>query len=79
MPLMAGKEENAICSSCTSGFGPVFGNAHDLCIVNEPNSKNCSSNLNKSYQCPAGQNATTFLTGNEKFTLSEFEVFGFEK
>ena len=37
------------------------------------------TNLNVAYQCPAGQNATTFLAGNKKFTVSELEVFGFEK
>ncbi|KAL9951606.1 hypothetical protein ACROYT_G044301 [Oculina patagonica] len=76
MPLIAGKEGNAII--CNSNYGPVFGSGHDLCI-HEQNSKNCSTKLNTSYQCPAGQNATTFLTGNQIFTLSELEVFGFEK
>ncbi|XP_078354270.1 uncharacterized protein LOC144638853 [Oculina patagonica] len=77
MPLVAGKEGNAIW--CHSGFGPVFGNGCDLVIANAPNSNNCSVKLNTSYQCPTGQNATTFLAGNQNFTVSEMEVFGFEK
>ena len=81
IPLKAGEEEYAII--CNTDFGPIFGGAgcgaYDLRIPNAPNSNNCSSRLNNTYQCPAGQNATTFLTGNQNFTLSEFEVFGFEK
>ncbi|XP_078354276.1 uncharacterized protein LOC144638860 isoform X2 [Oculina patagonica] len=80
MPLIAGQEGNAIV--CNSRYGPTFGlnnGVNDLRIAIEPNSKNCSTKLNSSYQCPEGQSADTFLTGNQKFTLSELEVFGFEK
>ena len=77
MPLIAGKEGNAMF--CNSGYGPTFGGGHDVYIVNAPNSNNCGVKLNHSYQCPAGQNATTFLTGNQNFTVSELEVFGFKK
>ena len=79
MPLIAGKEGTAII--CNSSLGPIFGygNAYDLYIANAPNSSNCSTSLNNSYQCPTGQNATTFLTGGQNFTISEMEVFGFEK
>ncbi len=58
---------------------PLFGGGHDLYIAGAPNSNNCSSRLNNTYQCPAGQNANTFLAGNQKFLVSEMEVFGFEK
>ena len=77
MPLKAGKEEQAIY--CDSGYGPVFGSGYDLQIVGSPNSNNCSTKLNNSYQCPAGQNAETFLTGAKNFVASEMEVFGFDK
>ncbi|KAL9951571.1 hypothetical protein ACROYT_G044255 [Oculina patagonica] len=77
MPLIAGEERHAIW--CNSGYGPVFGIGHDVVIASAPNSNNCSVNLNNSYQCPTGQNATTFLAGNRKFLVSEMEVFGFEK
>jgi len=79
MPLIAGQEGIAIC--CNSNYGPLFGgnSGHDLYIPNLPNSNNCSVNLNHAYQCPTGQNANTFLTGNQYFTVNEMEVFGFEQ
>jgi len=77
MLLKSGEEGYAIY--CESGFGPIFGNCHDLCIVSKPNSNDCSVGLNKSYQCPTGQNAATFLTGNQNFLINEMEVFGFEQ
>ena len=77
MPLMAGQESYAIY--CNSGYGPTFGGGHDLNIASTPHSNNCSTSLNRTYQCPAGQNGTTFLTGNPYFTVSEMEVFGFQK
>ena len=71
MPVRAGQEGYAIyCESRDS---------HDLCIPNAANSYNCFVSLNNTYQCPTGQNANTFLTGNQHFTLSEMEVFGFDK
>jgi len=75
--LIAGQEEKAIY--CNKSYGPVFGSGYDLYIAGSPNSNNCSTTLNVTYQCPAGQDATTFLTGNKNFTVSEMEVFGFEK
>lgn len=51
---------------------------HDLEISSLPNSTLCTVRLNGSYQCPTSQDATKFLTGNESFTVSEMEVFGFE-
>jgi len=79
MPLIAGKEGYAIV--CNSSYGPLFGggNDQDLHILNAPNSNNCHASLNNTYQCPAGQNANTFLTGNQYFTVSEMEVFGFQQ
>jgi len=76
MPLIAGNEGYAI--ACNSSYGPVFGAGNDLCIVNSPNSNNCTVRLNNTYQCPTGQNANTFLTGNKTFLVNEMEVFGFE-
>ncbi|KAL9963071.1 hypothetical protein ACROYT_G032237 [Oculina patagonica] len=76
IPLIAGREETAI--HFDNGFGPIFG-SYDLLIYNAPNSNNCSAKLNNSYQCPTGENAATFLTGNDNFKVDEMEVFGFEK
>ena len=80
MPLIAGKEGYAICYN--GDYGPVFGGSpYDLCIPpSSPNFLNTGSvNLNTAYQCPTGRNAKTFLTGNQTFTVSEMEVFGFEQ
>jgi len=77
IPLMAKQEVHAIY--CNSGHGPTFGIGHDLYIPNAPDSNDCSTSLDNSYQCPNGQDDETFLAGNETFTLSEMEVFGFEK
>ena len=88
MPLIAGQEGYAIC--CNGGYGPIFGSGHDLHIPNAPNSYNGYVSLNNTYQCPAGQNANTFLTGSKKnantfltgsknFYVSEMEVFGFKQ
>ena len=76
MPLIAGKERYAI--KYRIDCGPIFGWGHDLVIVSEANSNVCWSSLNNSYQCPAGKNGTTFLTGNKYFTISEMEVFVIE-
>ena len=79
MPLIAGKEGYAILYN--SDYGPLFGGGGgiDLHIPTSPNSNNCTINLNKAYQCPTGQNAQTFLTGNKTFLVNEMEVFGFEQ
>ena len=77
MPLRARKEGNAIL--CQDSLGPTFGRGIDLCIVSEPDSNNCFARLDNTYQCPAGQDPTKFLAGNETFLVSEMEVFGFEE
>ena len=78
MPLRAGQEGYAIY--CNSSYGPTFGSGHDLHISNTPNSNNNNYvNLNSAYQCPAGQNNNSFLTGNRNFLVNEIEVFGFDK
>ena len=81
MPLKAGQEGHAII--CNGSCGPIFGggggDGYDLHIPSTPNSNTCSTKLNNTYQCPTGQDATTFFTGSLNFTVSELEVFGFEK
>ena len=76
MPLIEGQENNAIYRH--NGYGPIFGGGHDLIICNAPNANNCTAKLNNSYECPAGENAVSFLTGTETFRVDEMEVFGFE-
>ncbi|XP_078360090.1 BTB/POZ domain-containing protein KCTD21-like isoform X2 [Oculina patagonica] len=76
MPLKAGEEDYAIY--CSSNCGPVFGRC-ELSDLRLHQFERCTTNLDNSYQCPAGQDATTFLTGKQSFDISEMEVFGFEK
>ena len=76
MSLIEGKEEQAIHRN--NGYGPIFGSGHDLLIHHAPNASNCTAKLNNSYECPAGENAVSFLTGSEAFKVDEMEVFGFE-
>ena len=48
--------------------GPAFGGGHDLVIVENANADTSSSyNVGNTYQCPAGQNLQTFLTGAHHF------------
>ena len=78
IPLIPGKEDTAIV--CNISYGPIFGSGNDLLISNTPNQTNtCTVKLNNTYQLPPGQNGNTFLTGNMNFTLTETEVFKFEK
>lgn len=73
MSLKSGREGCAMF--CNSNYGLAFGDGHDLYIPYAPNSNNCSTNLNNTYQCPSGQNAKVFLTGDETFRVSEMEVY----
>lgn len=73
---MAEKGETALY--CHNGYGPTFGNGHDLVIPNSPNASNCTAKLNNSYECPDGESAVSFLTGSESFKVDEMEVFGFD-
>ena len=79
MPLITGQEEYAINGDRSNGPRFGGGSGNDLIISNAPNFNNCIVNLNNAYQCPTGQNANTFLTGNSKFRVNEMEVFGFDK
>lgn len=67
---------------CHQSYGPTFGSGHDLYIVNNCNTQNCSSELGNSfydnhgygdegYTCDEGY---TF-TGSSRFTVSDIEVF----
>ena len=73
MPLKSGQERYAMY--CHSDCGPTYGGGNDLLICNAPNSNNCSTYLNFTYQCPSGQNADMFLTGSNTFRVSEIEVY----
>ncbi|PFX19138.1 BTB/POZ domain-containing protein KCTD6 [Stylophora pistillata] len=79
IPLLDGREGNAIY--CQNLVGPVFGggNAHDLYISNTPHYYSNSANLKHAYRCPEDQNASSFFVGSQNFAVNKMEVFGFEK
>nr|XP_058953323.1 uncharacterized protein LOC131780736 [Pocillopora verrucosa] len=70
-------EQEGYAMYCDNNHGPIFGYRSycDLYICNVPNSNNCSTYLNNTYQCPSGQNANMFLTGGQYFLVSEMEVY----
>lgn len=58
------------------GYGPTFGNGHDLHISNHANSNsNSYTNLGHTYKAPPGQQANIFLAGTHYFVPSEVETF----
>ena len=76
LSLIAGKEGFGIV--CNRNYGPVFGDGHDLCISNNANTSYNSSRLSNTYQLPPGQQST-FFTGAQNFTVTDYEVFGFQQ
>ena len=67
---------NSLPSAVHGSYGPTFGGGHDLHIADSANTGASSySILGSTYECPRGQKRT-FFTGVEKFTVTEYEVFG---
>jgi hypothetical protein len=63
---------------CDSGYGPTFGGGHDLHIATNANTSDASyHNIGHTYALPPGAGDNTFLTGggNNKFRVSEYEVW----
>jgi hypothetical protein len=72
--LNADSRANAIYNH--PGYGPVFGSGNDLLVYNQCNLVNHSSvNLGNSYRNDSGLAGTAVLTGAQKFTVQEIEVF----
>ena len=59
----------------TFAFGLGYDLDHDLCISYNANTNSGSSSLGDTYQLPPGQQST-FITGAQKFTVTDYEVFG---
>ena len=75
MSLIAGKEVFGIV--CNSSYGPVFGSGWDLYISDNANTSPSSSYLGSStYKCPLRGQNNSFLAGAQKFTVTDYEVFG---
>ena len=62
-----------------SGYGPTFGNGHDILISNNANSNTWSHTdfgQHNAYSVPSGvQHQYTILAGTRHFTPDEVEVF----
>ena len=60
-----------------NGWCMVFGNAFHIKVSSNANAnKNSYTDFNgNAYACPAGQDATTFMTGAKYFRAAEVEVF----
>ena len=67
---------NTNCSIfCFSEYGPIFGN-DDIRICNNANTTAGShSKLGESYQHPQPSQGQSYLSGSNKFKLSEIEVY----
>ena len=73
MSLITEREQCGIY--CRSDCGPVLGGGHDLYISNNANTGISSrSRLGSTYQYPPGQHGT-FLTGDEYFIVTDYEIF----
>ena len=58
------------------GYGPIFGNGHDIYISDNSNSNNDSYNNLHNYETPKGANKpTTILSGTKYFSPDDWEVF----
>jgi hypothetical protein len=69
---------NAVYNSVNNG--PTFGAGYDLCIVSNPNSSTCSSNLGHTYANPPGgqygtPSSTECFAEARSFHLLDYEVF----
>ena len=66
------KNSSSIC--CNGGYGPIFGNGHNLYIYDNSNANNSSySNVSSyTYISPTG---ASYLTGSHNFTVKEIEVY----
>lgn len=65
---------------CDGSEGPIFGEGHDLKIGNNANVNTDSyTQLAGTYECPPHASSTTFLVGDENFTVDELEVFVFQE
>ena len=62
---------------CGSWHGPSFGGRHDLDIQSNANNtkQNSFSVIGEDYSLPPGTTDPHFLTGQECFQVSEYEVF----
>jgi len=64
----------------SGSYGPAFGGGYDIHVCDNANSNLSSyTNVGNTYECPAGQTGSTFLTGSQNFQASEVEVFSVQE
>ena len=74
-PLISGRETSAMF--CDPSHGPAFGGiGGDLSLSDGAHSNTNESYLGPTYQLPPGQPYQSFFTGVNKFTVTDYEVFG---
>lgn len=76
--IFCSKFQNAIF--CHEGYGPTFGDGHDIFVENNSNTfTNSYSNIGESYKSSLIENgsgeAKTFLAGTVNFSTSDVEVY----
>ena len=72
---ICGKETSAMF--CDPSRGPAFGGTgNDLSLSDGAHSNTNESYLGRTYQLPLGQPYRSFFTGVNKFTVTDYEVFG---
>lgn len=61
---------------CNSGYGPTFGNGHDIYVHSDSNTNTSSyTRLGYGYTNNTGVGEYQFFTGSQNFTTKEIEVF----
>ena len=61
---------------CSSGYGPIFGDGHNIHISSNSNANTTSySKIGTTYNMPEGISDPYFLNGQTNFKVSEIEIF----
>jgi hypothetical protein len=56
-------------------YGPTFGSGHDFCIGRGDQTFPTYTSFGRSYNNDTGYDGSTFLAGEQNFTVKEVEVF----
>ena len=64
---------------CKRGYGPTFGEGHDLNVSSDANANsNSYSSLGNTFESPPHISPSTFFSGDQNFVVNELEVFIFQ-
>jgi hypothetical protein len=74
MKFSLAQSQNAIW--CHGGYGPIFGNGSDICVVNQSDANlNSRTSLGTGYTNHTGRASNQVFTGAHNFRAKEIEVF----